>query len=70
MIPSSTFGLGVWGVKDLRNMVLSHSSPYTHPAMKEIIQPIKSIFGLKKNTFNAPIYKLLHHRSFLAIGLP
>jgi hypothetical protein len=64
------FGLSVWGVSTARDMVLAGKSPYHHIQLKDFIQTIKAIYGLPPRTFNAPIYKLLGLKSFIAIALP
>ena len=53
-----------------RDMILSGKSPYHHVQLKDFIQTIKAIYGLAPRTFNAPIYKLLGLKSFIAIALP
>ena len=54
----------------LRDMVISGKSPYHHPSLRDLVQTIKAIYGLAPRTFNAPLYKLLGLKSFIAIALP
>jgi hypothetical protein len=70
VLPSLLFGASVWGAKEVRSMLLHKMSPYTHPAYKGVIKVIKSVYGLQQQTFNAPLYKMLNIKSFLATVLP
>jgi hypothetical protein len=70
IIPAALFGVSIWGAKSLLNMMTSGASPYTHPAMSDIIKTIKQIYGLPARTFNAPLFKLLNIKSFVSLVLP
>jgi hypothetical protein len=64
------FGLPVWGVCAARDMVMSGKSPYHHPQLRDFMQTIKAIYGLAPRTFNAPLFKMLGLKSFVASALP
>jgi hypothetical protein len=70
IIPSLTFGISLWGARDICDIVFDGSSPYTHEAMVDLLKVIKSIYNLPRSAFNAPIYKMLNIKSILAIALP
>jgi hypothetical protein len=62
--------LHVWGVTELRDMICKGQSPYHHASLQDLIQTIKSIYGLGPRTFNAPLFRMLGLKSFVAIALP
>ena len=64
------FGINVWGSLALRDLVISGKSPYHHPSMRDLLQTIKAIYGLAPRTFNAPLFRMLGLKSFVAIALP
>ena len=64
------FGLNIWGITALRNMIFKGQSPYHHPQLRDLVQTIKSIYGLAPRTFNAPLFLMLGLKSFVAIALP
>jgi hypothetical protein len=38
--------------------------------LRDLVQTIKSIYGLAPRTFNAPLFRMLGLKSFVAIALP
>ena len=58
--PAMLFGLEFWCAEDIAKTIKGTASPYTYACMAKAMTTIKSIFGLSKQTFNAPLYKLLN----------